>query len=713
MFHLIYTILFIVVFNSVCLRASRNHEDNDIDNSMNVQSNNGSITTGITRIVINSPTNTTAPSENPTFEGRTFGNVGAYEKLRGTAYGQLDPNDTRDLVITDLKFAPRNSFGMVEYSMDFYILKPVNLSKGNHKLFFEVNNRGNKVFGGFDQSGGGNNPTTASDAGQAFLMNQGYTLAWCGWDPEIVPIGNPNLLRIYLPTASYPNGSSIIGPSYEYIVFDSASSKSYRTSYNTNTMDTTKATLTVRNHLTDVPQTIPSTDWTWTSSNTISLLPVGTTFKQSSIYELVYTAKDPYVAGIGFAATRDFVSFLRSARTDNPLANDITRVISWSVSQPARYMNDFIWLGFNEDLNGKQVFDGVFNWVGGGSGVGLNYRFAQSGRTERNRQDHLYPEAPFPFSYSILTDPHTGKTDGRNKRCMETDTCPKIININSANEYWVKAGSLLHSDLAGNDLVDPSNVRYYLISGSQHGGPSPANSRGICQQFGDTIDPNPVLRALFIALDQWLDGREPPISMIPRRSDGTAVFSNITGDSSLGVGIVLQNALNWSPIPDVLFTGLITIRNHFNFGSQFDEGIISINPPTSTGIYYQSLVSKVDVDGNELAGIRLPPVAVPYATHTGWNLRSAAYEGSDGCEGSGSLIPFAPDRATRIAKGDSRLSLTERYDNHTNYVTTVTTLVNTLVNQRLLLVTDAEAYINAAQVPIKVINSPIYGNYTW
>jgi hypothetical protein len=671
------------------------------------------VITGITRIVINPPTNSSAPSESPTFEGRVFGCVGAYEKLRGTAYGQLDPTDTRNSLITDINLAPRNNLGMVEYSMDFYILKPLNLSNGNHKMFFEVNNRGNKLFGSFSQTSGGNNPRTASDAGQAFLMNLGYTIAWSGWDPGVAPTGSPDLLRINLPLATNSNGSSITGPSYEYIVFDDSTTSSYTTTYNTYSMDTTKATLTVKNHLTDVSMTIPSTNWTWITSNQISLLPLNTAFKQSSIYELVYTATDPYVAGIGFVATRDFVSFLRSARTDNPLAGDISQVVSWSLSQPARYMNDFIWLGFNEDIKGKTVFDGVFNWVGAGTGIGLNYRFAQSGRTERDRQNHLYPEAPFPFSYTILTDFRTGKTDGRNRRCMQTSTCPKIMNINSANEYWGKTGSLLHSDLEGNDIVDPPNVRHFLLSGTQHGGPSSANSLGICQQFGNTIDPNPGLRALFIALDQWLDGTEPPASMIPRRSDGTAVFSNITNDSSLGIGTVLQTLLNWPTIPNVLYTGVITVRNLFNFGPQFDEGIISIQPPTSTGLYYQSFVSKVDMDGNELAGIRLPPVAVPFATNTGWNLRSAAFGGNDGCEGTGSLIPFAPDMATRMLEGDIRLSLTERYGNHSGYVAAVMAATDVLVNQRLLLSADVQAYITAAQASIHVINNPIYGNYTW
>ena len=319
------------------------------------------VTTGITKIVINPTRNSTAPSENPTFEGRSFGTVGMYEKLRGRVYGQLNPNDTRNRLIADLQFPPRNDVGMIEYSMDFFILKPVNMSTSNHKLFFEVNNRGYKVSGSFSEMSGGNNPTTAKDAGRAFLLNQGYTIAWSGWDPEVTTTGDRDLLRIFLPTTTNSDNSSITGPSYEYIVFDYPSSTSYTTAYNTSSTDATRTTLTMKCHLTDPPIIIPPSNWTWTSNNTISLLPRNTTFQQSWIYELTYIAQDPYVAGIGFAVTRDFVSFLRSARTDNPLAGDIKRTISWSASQPARYMNDFIWLGFNEDLNGQLVFDGVFN----------------------------------------------------------------------------------------------------------------------------------------------------------------------------------------------------------------------------------------------------------------------------------------------------------------------------------------------------------------
>ncbi len=649
----------------------------------------------ITRIEITS-------TESPTFEGRTFGTVGAYEKLRGKAYGEVDPADPRNALITDIQLAPRNAGGKVEYSMDIYILKPVDLENGNHKLFVEINNRGNKLFADFNRSSGGNNPTTAAHAGAAFLMNQGYSMAWNGWDFGAAPGGDR--LTITVPMATNPDGSTITDPSYEYIVFDNSTTMQSALAYPAATLDKSQAILTVRQHLTDPAEPIPDSGWEYTSTagTAIRLLPVGTPFEQSAIYEFSYTAKNPVVAGLGFAATRDFVSFLRHAAADdfgnpNPLAGDVQHTYAFTISQPARYMNDFQTLGFNEDEAGRRVFDGVENWLGGGSGVALNFRFAQPGRTERNRQNHLYPEANFPFAYPLLTDPFTGKTGGRSVRCAASGTCPKAFEVNSANEYWVKTGSLLHTDPQGNDLPDPENVRFYLLSDVEHTvSGAPPNSRGICQQFRNTTDPNPTLRALFGALDEWVtqDAR-PPKSRVPRQSDGgTAVFSV---PQPSGLGVVPQEALRFPNIPGVTYTGVITVRHLFDFGPLFDDGILTINPPEFSGPVYPSFVSRVDHDGNEVAGIRLPPVAAPIATTTGWALRSAEFGGPDGCEASGQLIPFATTKAERLAAGDPRRSLEERYKDHDGYVKAVTKAARKLEKKRLLLEEDVERYIEAAE----------------
>ena len=376
----------------------------------------------------------------------------------------------------------------------------------------------------------------------------------------------------------------------------------------------------------------------------------------------------------------------------------MTRVLAFAVSQPGRYLNDFVWLGFNQDADGGKVFDGIENWIAAGTGIGLNYRFAQPARTERNRQNHLYPEAPFPFAYPTVTDALTGNTDGRNRRCLQTATCPKMMAVNSANEYWVKAGSLLHTDTAGNDIADPDNVRFYLLSSVEHTvAGSAANVRGTCQQPRNTIDPNPALRALLVALDQWIDGIPPPPSAVPRRSDGTATFATATADSPLGVGQVPQASLGWPDLPGVAYSGLVTVRNLLDFGPQSGAGLLSIQPPRATGKSYPSFVSKVDADGNEVAGVRLPPVAAPVATYTGWALRAAAFGGPDGCEAFGQTIALAATAAQRAATGDPRASLAERYGNRAGHVAAVAAAAHALRERRLLLPADAAAYVDAAQ----------------
>jgi len=273
----------------------------------------------ITKIVITS-------IENPTFGGTLFGvngSVGAYQKLRGVAFGEVDPADPQNAVLTDIELVS----GKVTYSMDIYILRPVNLDSGNRKLFVEVNNRGNKLFGPFNLSGGGNNPTTAADAGGAMLMNQGYAIAWNGWDISATAGGDR--LTITVPTVANRDGSVITGPSYEYIVFDNATTLSSTLAYPAASLDRSSATLTVRQHLTDART--PVAAWEYVNERTIRLLPAGTAFQQSAIYEFMYTAKNPVVAGLGFAATRDFVSFLRHASADdfgtaNPLAGHVERI---------------------------------------------------------------------------------------------------------------------------------------------------------------------------------------------------------------------------------------------------------------------------------------------------------------------------------------------------------------------------------------------------
>ncbi|MEX0744499.1 MAG: alpha/beta hydrolase domain-containing protein [Phycisphaeraceae bacterium] len=353
------------------------------------------------------------------------------------------------------------------------------------------------------------------------------------------------------------------------------------------------------------------------------------------------------------------------------------------------------------------MIDGMLNWIGAGNGVAINFRFAQTARTERNRQNHRYAEANFPFAYPRLKDHLTGKVGGRGDACAGQDdhvrrhdgnTCPKALEVNSANEYWVKTGSLLHTDTRGRDLKDPKNVRFYLLSSVEHTvGGAPANSAGSCQQFRNTTDPNPALRALFIALDEWVTrGKKPPKSEVPDRK--TAAFSIPVGN---GVGVIPQAALGWPGIPGVNYSGVVTVRHLFDFGARFEDGILDINPPDFSGPVYPAFVSKVDSDGNDIAGIRLPPVEAPVATTTGWALRSAAVGGSpdhmDGCEASGQWIAFKTTKAERELAGDPRKSLEERYGTHEGYVKAVAKAARHLEKRRFLLPGDVQRYIDAAE----------------
>jgi Alpha/beta hydrolase domain len=634
-------------------------------------------------------------SRGPAYGGYSFPKVGTYERIIGKALGEISPTERHNNVIVDIGLAPRNAKGKVEYSFDFYILKPTDLSKGNHKVFYEAPNRGSKAFGNFNRSTGRNDPAAAGDPASSFLAPQGYTMVWSGWDFG-AGTENPNLnLTITLPIAKNPDGSSITGPAYEYIVSPGAS---YALNYPAATLDQSKAMLTHRIHLDDMPQIIPASGWEYANNGTaIRLLPAGTFFIANDIYEFSYTAKDPTVNGVGFAAVRDFNSFLRYARKDNagtanPLAGDVSRIYTFTVSQPGRMLNDFRNLGFNEDENGKIVFDGMLQWIAAGDGINMNYRFSQPGRTERNRQDQLYAEGVFPFANQKTTDPITGKTAGRYDRCTESKTCPLAMEVYSANEYWVKAASLFTTDPSGEiDLPDHPMARYYFISSEQHGTGNPA-SKGNCQQLQNPLDSAPVLRALFMAMDEWsTKGTAPPPSAVPHLADGTLVPP------------MPQSKAGFPKIPGVTYTGLMSTRYLLNYGKDFyATGIMAVNPPAvkppifnnpENGPIYPSYVPKTDADGNDIAGVRLPDVTVPLATYTGWALRSGP-QANDGCEAAGQYIPFAKTKADRMNSGDPRLSLEERYSSLSAYSSAVEKAIDEMIAKRLILPEDKASNLN-------------------
>ena len=660
-------------------------------------------------------------TQSPTFGGYSWPGVGQYEKLVGKAFGEVDPADPKNAVIVDIELAPQVG-GKVQYSFNFYILKPIDLSKGAHKVMYEPPNRGGKTWaalgritagpGGADDPGSIINPMVLANS---FLMPRGYTMVWSGWE-DLGTLDTFNASANF-PIARNPDGSTITGPSYEYIVTSGITTSSAPSYPAADPPDKVTPKLTHRVHLNDLPQVVPAfgtpactvgTCWAYTSSARTAIRLVSATtgatvnFINNDIYEFSYIAKDPRVNGLGFAAVRDWNAWLRYEAADdfgthNPLAGDIKRIYTEISSQPGRMLNDFRHLGFNQAENGKKVFDGHMQWIAAGNGINMNYRFSQSGRTERNRQNHLFIEGRFPFANVMTTDPITGKPDSRYARCKATGTCPLGVEIYSANEYWVKTASLLHTTPDGTrDLKDSKFTRNYFMSSMRHGTGNPAN-KGLCQQFDNPLNSAPVQRALFIALDEWVTHhRKPPHSRVPKLHDGTLVPP------------LPQSGMGFPNIPDpfrpgfnVTYTGLKTTRYLFDYGLNFYEtGIATINPPVfpfttpsyqddpGNGPIYPSFVPKTDRDGNDIAGVRLPDVTVPLATYTGWALRSGVWA-NDGCEAAGQYIPLPKTKAERMATGDPRRSVEERYRSFGEYHGKVRHAIDDMVEDRLLLCEDA------------------------
>jgi hypothetical protein len=681
----------------------------------------------VTEIDITTPPNTAA------FGGASFA-AGQYQMINGTVKGEVDPGDPLNAVIVDIGLAPRNAHGTVEYSTDFQLLVPMDLKRGNNRLLYEITNRGSTNALTILNSGKtANTKTAAPDAGNGFLMNLGYALLESGWD---ITVGQTDPgFGVTVPVAT-KGGKPITGVALEEFDIDVTSSppSTEPLSYAAATADKSQASLSVRANFADPPITLPPTAWDYTDTSltAIKLNPTGTNFGDpgvfgpSGLYEFTYTAVNPKLAGLGFAVLRDLATFFREAKTDdngkpNPLAGNVKFIYTFCSSQPCRTMNDFVLLGFNQAEHAKHrghdadrrddgrnagqrvAIDGVLNWKAGASGIYMNYRFAQPTRTHRQHIARWYPEVQFPFADGMLHDSVTHQTDGRLDACRRSDTCPKIFQANSANEYWAKAGSLLTTDTQGHDLdLDRTpNVRYYLFASQPHGaGPASPLSKGICQQFENPIRPDPVLRALLFDLDEWVStGREPPKNRVPRRSDGTLVASTP------------QSVEGFPNIPGVAYNGILHTGDLWDFGPKFDDGIVTIMPPNSLGSPYPALVPKTDADGNDIAGIRVPDVVAPLATYTGWGLRATPPNETngaklvDGCDANGQIIPFA---ATKAARGsDPRLSLQERYGNaagtNANYVAAVKAAADALLKDRFLLelpgvAQDVETYTTPAML---------------
>ena len=663
----------------------------------------------ITRIVINTRV--------PAYGGFVFENTGAYEQLDGLAYGELDPNDPLNEVITDIKLAPRNAGGLVEYSTDISILKPVDMSKSNGVLLYEDVNRGNKNSTSFNIGG------NATRQGDGFLEKRGYTMAWAGWEGDTL-----TGVKIYLPVARNKDGSEITGRvRSEYILSAPASTQDVTAppAYEAVSTDNSGATLTRRVHQNDARELIPNSQWKFADCTAVPFPGVPSTLKvclqggfdTNHIYELVYTAKNPTVTGIGFAANRDFVSFLRNstARRDdpkhkgdggsaapaNPLGDAIQHTLIYGSSQSGRWIRTFIQLGFNEDENGRRVIDGAIPHKASNRGA-FNIRFAQPTRLSGTQHtEQQYPGSESPQTWNPSHDGIAGITAGQLERCRASHTCPKITHTNSDTEWWQAVMSLNTTDSEGRrDLPIPPEVRIYQFAGTQHGGGDPlAQPPAVLPAFPAACqlrsNSNPFLhaqRALLEALREWVvDGREPPAS----------TYSTLARKS-----LVKPGEVRYPYMPAVNFTvaGVANFKNFLDRGHLFDVEDVSgvmAEPPQAEGKYVV-LVPAVDADGNDIDGLRNTNVQVPLGTYLGWNVRKAGFSEGDSCDLTGGFIPFFKTQAERTAAGDPRPSLAERYPTHADYVAKVTAAANALMAKRYLLPEDRDSIIaaaNAAAVP--------------
>ena len=634
----------------------------------------------------------------PFAEGVDFGPVGAYERIKGRVRFAIDPRLPANQRIVDLTLAPADDRGLVVYSTEFFIIKPVDMSRGNRRLLYDVNNRGNKrALQFFNDAPPTNDPRTAQDAGHGFLMRRGYTVVWCGWQGDLLP--GDGRLTMALPVATRPDGA-VTGPfRAEFIIEQpgvttvSLGGHDYIRPCPSVDLNTETATLTCRRLEQDTRQPVAASDWQFAAvdaagnpvpSATSCYLPEG--FRPGWIYELIHTAKDPLVLGLGFAGVRDLIDFLRHADQDaagqaNPLRDGspgIERAYAWGRSQSGRFLRGFVYEGFNAAEGGQRIFDGVFSHVAGGGRLQLNYRFAQPDRYPRQHEDHLYPSEEFPFAYGRTEDPFTGTQDAVLKR---PDTDPRVIHTQTATEYWQRRGSLVHTDPRGNDLPEHENLRVYLLSSLQHNDAAAALEGGVPRFPLNPLPANPVLRALLSALDEWVTGDvPPPESRIPTRSDGTL----ITGDAFRNDFPAVPAFV--CPEPHVL--------HHIHRGASFAEGVITREPPLEDKTHeYEVLVPSVDADGNESAGVRVPEVAVPLATYLGWNVRRDS-EVMAGIVGS--TFPFAETEEARAAQGDPRLSIEARYPSREAYLDAVRAAAMTLQEQRLFLAEDVERSVAAA-----------------
>ncbi len=659
----------------------------------------------VTKIVVDS----TAPA----FGGATIGTAGAYTLLTGRAFGELDPTDPHNEIITDIGKAPRDSTGKVSYIATFQIAVPQNLAAANGLMFYEVPNRGGNAI-----------PSASSVVPGAIYLQSGWQgdlLSNCTTAYPCTSLDAPYTADnqvIQVPVATNKDGSSITGPVYGHVAGASGSTAQLvifatPVPYKPVSLDTSP-TITqfyslARQSITGVDgpkHPIPANAWAWADCSTVPFpgtpdptrICLKNGFDPSLLYEMVFTAKDPLVLGVGYAASRDIISFFHHAKEDrsgtaNPISGAVSKVISVGVSQSGSFIRSGIHLGFNEDESGSRVADGAWPQIDGRQ-LYMNVRFALP-----DVITNLYmmaDEAPVWWAdYPNLArnQPPSGMLD----RCTATNTCPEILEtFGSAEFYEEKMSPDLVGMTAIADIPLPANVHRYYEPSTTHGGggggftySATLPPTGICTY---PANPNPetqtntALQADFIAF--LTQGTPMPASVYPTLSSGQLVTPAIAAQS-------------FPSVPGYPYGG--SALNHpekFNFGPHIDyfdqSGVITNQPPIVDRVLPE-LVPALNTDGNETSGVPSVLLQAPLATYSGWNTyASTIYKGQQ-CSLSGSSFPLQETRAARLAAHDTRPSLEERYGTHAGYVCVVTSAAEKAVTSRFLLAADAATLEAEAQ----------------
>ncbi|MEO8726264.1 MAG: alpha/beta hydrolase domain-containing protein [Acidobacteriaceae bacterium] len=616
--------------------------------------------------------------------GNSFGSAGAYEKIAGKIYFTADPGNVHDRQIVDLDLAPRNAQGEVEYSADFYILRPKQTARGNGAMLFEVTNRGGKgMLSLVQRAKGSRDPQTEQEFGDGFLMNRGYTLAWLGWQWDVPEA--PNVLRLYAPVAHERGGGHITGlVRADFTPFERAESwplshilvgRNGGNSYDVSDPDSPQNVLTVRDSPLAKRTVIPRTQWKFGADHHSITLDGG--FEKGRIYEVVYVAQDPVVEGLGLAGVRDFIAW---SKYDAKALAPVKRAYAMGISQSGRFLHQFLYQNFNTDESDRQALDGVLSHVAGAGRGSFNHRFAQPSRDAQPMNALFYPTDLFPFTDLPEHDAVNGITQGLLQYSTHT---PKIFYSNTSYEYWGRAASLIHTTADGKaDVEIPAETRIYYFAGLQHfSGPFPPLFGAGELKGQQKEDPNPVVwfwRAMITNMDAWVaKNTPPPESVYPHISEGT---------------LVPRAQLKFPAIEGVNVPATNQQAYHLYFGQEFlRKGIASIEPP-EVGAPFPALVPQADADGNDLGGVRLPEMQLPLATYTGWNLRSPSIGAPEQrVSFLGSYIPLAKTEAERKANHDPRKAIAERYPSKEDYLAKYKDAAKKLIQQRFIMPEDLPA----------------------